>query len=165
MKKIVLLVVLGVLVWWYFDESRRMSEAQVREYYQEQTRIVTALEKEHLCTALADGYRLEDMGHTPRGPVRVTLDKDQACNVANAAIDMFAKLSAMSNGAMTPTIRYTIDRIEFSPDRKTVTVDITSKVLLGERLISRTRASETLIRRVGRIKSLGGKSESWSYGG
>lgn len=165
MKKIVLLVILGVLAWWYFDGSRRMSEEQIRAYYAEEVRIMTDLDKERLCLAMSDDYRLEDLSHTPQGPVRMALDKEQACTVAGAAIDMFSQLRAMSNGMLAPTIKHEIARIELSPDRKSATVETTSKILLGERLISRGRFSEKLIRRIGKIKSLGGSSESWSYGG
>ena len=37
MKKIVLLVILGALAWWYFDGSRKLTEEQVRAHYMEQT--------------------------------------------------------------------------------------------------------------------------------
>lgn len=163
MKKIVLLVILGVLAWWYFDGSRRMSEDQIRAYYVEEVRIMTDLDKERLCLAMSDDYRLEELSHTPQGPVRMALDKEQACTIAGAAVDMFGQLGAMSNGMLAPTIKHEIARIELSPDRKSATVETTSKILLGERLVSRGRFSEKLIRRVGKIKTLGGNSESWSY--
>ena len=108
MKKIVLLVILGVLAWWYFDGSRRMSEDQIRAYYAEEVRIMNDLDKERLCLAMSDDYRLEDLSHTPQGPVRMALDKEQACTVAGAAVDMFSQLRAMSNGMLAPTIKHEI---------------------------------------------------------
>jgi hypothetical protein len=163
MKTIVLLVILGALAWWYFDGSRRMTEEHVRAHYTEQNRIVTALDSPSACLALADDYRIEAVDRTAGRTQSVTLGRDQACDAATTALDMFGQVQAMSGGNVAPSVRHEYKRIALSADRKTATVEYSNKLLLGDRLVSRSRTTETLIRRSGRILSLGGRTESWAY--
>ncbi len=163
MKTIVLLAILGALAWWYFDGSRELTEEHVRAHYAEQNRILTALEKESACTAMADDYRVRTVSHLDERAETMDFNRQQACDAMTAVFDMFGQIKAVSGGALHPTLRHEYKRITLSPDRKSATVEYSNKLLIGDRLVSRSLTSETLIRRTGRTLSLGGHSESWSY--
>ena len=124
---------------------------------------MTALEKENACAGMADGYHLDVVSHTPGRPETAAFSREQACDAATAVFDMFDHLRALSGGQLQPSVRQEYKSITLSPDRKTATVEYSNKLLLGDRLLVRSVTTETLIRRTGKILSLGGRTESWGY--
>lgn len=56
MKKVILLIVLIAAAVWYFDISRRMTEAAVRDSYQTQVEALQRFDAKPLCDSLDTGY-------------------------------------------------------------------------------------------------------------
>lgn len=167
MRKVVLLAVFAVsagLAWWFFDGSRRMSETQVRAHYREQLEATIGFDADRICGAMDEAYMQEDVSHMPDGRVEtMRFDKTQGCQTVAATLSAFRQASEASGGMLRPEFKVEIARIDLAPDRKTATVEAITTVTVGERLLARSRGSERLIRRVGRIRSLGGRSDSWAY--
>lgn len=164
MKKVLLLVLALVAAWWYFDGSRRMSEESIRAHYKEQLAAYDRHDAEALCKTMSDDYQAQSIVFTPDGSKRQTHRRDEACREITRGLDAFRQLSQASAGMLSLRIDMQIGKIDLSPDRKTAVVESVSTMKLGEMLVMRTRSSETLIRRMGRITSRGGESKSWVYG-
>jgi ketosteroid isomerase-like protein len=164
MKKLVLLVVLAALAWWYFDGSRKLSEEAIREHYQEQLEATASFDTERLCAAMADDYRVTDVSQGLQGQQKLTMDKAQACDALSQSLGMFKQLSDASGGKFRLDIGYEIKSITVSADRKSASVEGISTFKLGDRLVARTRGTDRLIRRNGKILSQGGDTKTWMYG-
>src|SRR5687768_5071129 len=78
-KKIVLLVVLAGLGWWYFVGGRTLTEEGVRKHYDEQSAAMARFDAEALCAMLHDDYKANEVSFTPAGPVKASVDRNQAC--------------------------------------------------------------------------------------
>lgn len=164
MRIAVLLVVLCGLAWWFFDGSRRLSETQVRDYYREQLEATTGYDADRICTAMDEDYAQTDTAHLPDGRVETArFDKLQGCKTVLATLDAFRRTTETSGGKLRPDFQVRIEHIAIAPDRKAATVVAVTTVEVGDQLLARSRGSERLVRRLGRIRSLGGTSESWSY--
>ena len=157
-----LLVVLGS---WYFHFGRQMSQKSVSAFYAEQTRMMAAMEAEPLCDTLAEDYHAVDVNFSTAGTQRTEQDKHGACKDLAEGFEEFRKLSRISRGLLTPSFGSQIKSIALSESDKLATVEGTMTVKIGQVLIARTRFKEQLVCRNGTIRSLGGQSKSWAYGG
>ena len=157
-----LLIVLGS---WYFHFGRQMSQKSVAGFYNEQMRMMAAMQAEPLCNTLAEDYRVVDVNFSAAGTQRREADKHAACENLGKSFGNFQQLSHISRGLLAPSFANKIKSITLSEDEKLATVEGTMTVKLGKVLISRTRFTERLVCRNGTIRSLGGESKSWAYGG
>ena len=163
MKKIVLLVILAGLALWYFDFSRRMDETSIREVYREQIKATEAFNAEAICSRMANDYRIVDTSFGPEGTRTETMDREQACAELEKSLKVFERLGSASAGLLSPELDVDIKHIELSSDRKTATVEAVSTLKVGDAMLARSRGTERLIRRAGRILSQGGESKTWVY--
>ncbi len=163
MKKIVLLLILAGLALWYFDLSRRMTEASIHEAYREQLKATQASNAEAICSRMTDDYRLVDTSYGPEGTRTDTMDREEACTELEKSLKVFERLGKVTGGLLSPEIDIDIKRIELSHDRKTATVEAVSTIKIGDTMLARSRGTEKLIRRAGRILSQGGESKTWTY--
>jgi hypothetical protein len=163
MMKWILLAVLAGLAWWYFDYSHRMTEAQIRESYAQQTEAIRQFDADALCKRMSDDFK----GHqtTQRGSDHVDeqLDKKAVCDGLNKSIALMKRMSDASRGLITLDVETEIKSIELSPNRKQATVQTVSTVRLGDMTLARDRTTEHLIRRNEHILSTGGDSKIWAY--
>ena len=164
MRKWILLAALVAVASWYFHFGRKMTEASVREFYSDQTELMLKLEGEPLCRLMADDYLVRDVEFSSAGTQRSEMRRDEACSEMKQALTLFRKLSDASGGLLHPIIDQKIDSIELSENNKRATVKGVSTAQIGGMLVVRSRFTETLIRRNGRILSLGGESKTWTYG-
>lgn len=164
MKKVVLLVVLAVLAWWYFDGSRRISEEAVRDHYMVMVTMYDEGNAEALCAQMDSDYRVVDVSFGPEDTRRQELDRDSACREVKRALKTIDRLGRVSGGLLTPDLDVQIKGVAISADRKLATVESISTMRLGDSVLVRSRATDRLVRRVGRIRSLGGESKTWVYG-
>jgi hypothetical protein len=164
MKKVILLIVLIAAAVWYFDTSRRMTEAAIRESYQTQVEALQRFDAEPLCDSLDNGYSASVTMRDAGAPAK-TQDKATACAELTRALRRFKTLSERTAGVLEPDYDYEIQSITLSPDRKLATVEVTSTMRIGDMALARSRSVEHLIRHLGRIRNTGGESTVWAYQG
>lgn len=164
MKKVILLIVLIAAAVWYFDTSRRMTEAAIRESYQTQVEALQRFDAEPLCESLDDAYSAS-VSMRGAGASAKTQDKAAACAELTRALRRFKTLSERTAGIIEPDYDYEIQSITLSPDRKLATVEVSSSMRIGDMTLARSRSVEHLIRRLGRIRNTGGESTVWAYQG
>jgi len=164
-KLVLLLAVLAGLAWWYFDASRRMTEAQVREAYSEEAEAILKFDAKELCGRLSDDFHATQTVKLGDGYVDKQQDKNAYCNDITKSMTLMQRMSHASGGLLVPDISTEIKNVELSDDRKLAHVEIVSTARLGDTTLSRVRGTEHLIRRNGRILSMGGEFKTWVYQG
>lgn len=156
MGKVILLAILAVLGWWYFDGSRRMTEADIRASYQADQAAFSQLDAEPLCDRMHADFALVQ---TVNGEAR-QLDKAGTCADLRKSFDAMKHLGF---GSMPFRVETTIEEIALAPDHKSAAVTATAVTRLANMTLMRTHGTERLIRRMGHIRSLGGESRTWAY--
>ncbi|WP_430390293.1 hypothetical protein [Dyella sp. 20L07] len=163
MKKVILLLVLAGLAWWYFDYSRRMTEAQIRESYDAQAEATRQFDAKKLCDRLSDDFQGDQSTKQGDHYVEEHFDKKSLCNGLTRSTAAMQSLSALTGGMVQLDVDLEIKSIELSINRKEATVQTVSTVRLRDMTLARDRTTEHLIRRNGRILSTGGESKVWAY--
>lgn len=163
MKKIVLLVVLAGLGWWYFIGGRTLTEEGVRKHYDEQSAAMARFDAEALCAMLHDDYEGKETSVTPMGTVKATVSRDQACDNLGAALEPMKKMSEMSGGQAGISYVNKITRVTLSDDGKTATVEGEGRFSMAGSLLIKAKYTEELVRRNGSILHLRSDAKSWLY--
>ena len=164
MKKLIVLILALAAAWWYFDGGRKMTEASIREHYAEQLMAFDQHDAEALCDGMTDDFESRSVIIGSEGTQRTTLDRDSACREMTRGLEAFRKLSTASAGMLTPRLDVDIKKIELSIDRKTAVVESVSTLKVGDMMVQRGRSTDTLVRRMGRIKVQRGETKTWVYG-
>lgn len=163
-KKWLLLAVLAALALWYFHFDRRMSEASIRGFYDEGIQAMMRFDAEWTCSRMTADYRQTHITFgEQQGRSEKNYDKEQTCRLAQEGMKQFKALSDASNGVIEPEYKVKIHRIELAADRKTASVEMEVKMMLGEVMLARTRGTDRLVRRNGRILSQSSEAKSWIY--
>ncbi len=151
MKKLIAIVFIAAIGWWYWDSRNTLSEDVVRAHYRAQLDAAKQLDAGKACEGLADEYKATNTGYGPDGnEVVTTLDKAQACEAERQSIAMLKKMQEAGGGAL-PDMQYEIKSIALSSDRKSAKVDGASIITIADRGVIKTTGMETLVRRNGRI--------------
>jgi hypothetical protein len=150
---------------WYFDISRKMTEASIRESYQVQVEALQRFDAEPLCDALDESYSASIVMRGSSGAPAKTQDKAGACAELTRTMRRLKMLSERTAGMLEPDYDFAIQSIKLSPDRKLATVEVTSAMRFGDMTLARSRSVEHLIRRNGHIRSTGGQATMWAYRG
>jgi hypothetical protein len=162
LKKIVLLIIaIGAAVW-YFDIGRKMTEASIRESYQQQLDALQRFDAEPLCAALASDYTAT-VTTRGSGAAPQSKNKSEACSELARSLGRMKTLSKRTGGMLEPDYDFDIQSITLSPDRKLATVEIDSAMRLGDMTLSRGHSIEHLIRRNGRILHADSQDTVWVY--
>ncbi len=166
MKKLALLVVAVVAAgWWYFVGGRKLSEDHVNRFYQTYEAATLERKPEIMCSHLADDYQSTGT-ITVAGLVRTDSQrKAEACESLRKLYESWEKLGEKMGGLLQLDSSYTIHSIEIAPDGKTATVDVSSSLDVGGSLMKlRSRSTDTLVRRSGKVLLLRSDSKS-TFGG
>ena len=161
MKKLILLAILAGLAWWYFDHSRRMTEADIRASYAADVDAMLRFDGEFLCARMSDDYAGSET--SPQDDTDEHFDKAHQCQRIKQSIAAMQQLSMATDGRLALKIDYEIKAIELSPDRKRAAVQSVSTAKLGDMTIGRDRTTDHLIRRNGRIFSIASEAKVWTY--
>jgi hypothetical protein len=162
-KKIVLLVVLAGLGWWYFIGARTLTEDGVRKHYDEQSAAMARFDTEALCAMLHDDYQAQEVSFTPAGAVKASVDRDQACDNIGAALEPMKKLSEIAGGQAGISFVNTISKVTLSDDGKTATVEGEGRFSMAGSLLIKSKYTEELVRTNGNILHLRSDAKSWVY--
>ncbi|WP_201314505.1 hypothetical protein [Dyella sp. EPa41] len=161
MKKLILLAILAGLAWWYFDHSRRMTDADIRASYEADMDAMRRFDGEFLCMRMSDDYAGSETSR--QDDTEAHFDKAGQCQRIKQSIAAMQQLSVATGGRLALKIDYEIKSIELSPDRKRAEVQTTSSATLGDMTIARDRTTDHLIRRNGRILSIASEARVWTY--
>jgi len=164
-KKLILLAILAGLAWWYVDGSRRMTEDMVRENYRAEHEALLQFDAPSLCQRLADDFQATDTVSSGGDAVERQLDKQGYCDDLTKSLEAMQRLSNLSRGRVAPAFNSEIKSITLAPNHKLASVELVTTMKLGDMTLARSRGTERLIRRNGRVLSAGGEFTSWVYQG
>ncbi|OOG56315.1 hypothetical protein B0E48_09065 [Rhodanobacter sp. C03] len=165
MTKVILLVLVIAAAVWYFDFSRRMTDASIRASYQAQIDALGQFDAEPICTAMDDSYTASVTVRGSDSTPQKTHGKAAACATWTKAMHRLKLLSERTGGMLEPDFDFEIKSITLTPNHKSATVEISSAMRLGNMTLSRSQSIEHLIRRNGRILSTGSEDTVWVYQG
>ncbi|MEQ1511702.1 MAG: hypothetical protein ABL934_03375 [Lysobacteraceae bacterium] len=162
MKKMVAAVVVLLLLTLGLQILRtnmsKLDEALVYEYYQDNINATRRFDARKLCAMYDQKYHMVDVSRGPRGEERITMDRNEACMAADESMAMMKKLVAKTR--IEPEFKYTIESVSLSPDRKQAIVKLRASMRIGKKLSITSTGTETLVRRVGDVRSLSSESRS-----
>lgn len=163
MKKIILLLaLLAGGFYWYSSRgnAQPMTEADVREFYRVQFEPANILDAEMACASMADEYHSKETVHSPgAGPNLVAFDKQQACDGARSSAEMLQKL-VKATGAQ-PEVSYKLRSIQISADGATAAVVGSNTFRIPGKMKIQSTVTSTLVKRGGKVLTLGGSATSY----
>lgn len=166
MRKILLLAILAGASWWYFIGGRTITEAQVVRFYRDLEHATLSRNPEALCALLDDEF--QSVGTLSMGGRRstVTQDKAQACEAYTEMYKNFALIGDKMGGMLQLDSGYTINSVVIQPDSKSATVDFSSSLdVAGTIMNIRSRSTDTLIRRNGKVLMLRSEGKGRIFSG
>ncbi len=162
MKKIIagavvfLMVALGAYL--FRSNMSKLDEDIVYAYYQENINATRRFDAKTICAMYDKRFRAVDVSRSPQGESRMTLNRKQACE---ATRDSFEMLKSVVKATRTePDFKYTIESVTLSPDRKLATVKVRASMQIGKDFMVSSRGTETLVRSMGRVRSLSSDTTS-----
>ncbi|MFZ2752933.1 MAG: hypothetical protein WAZ48_05745 [Lysobacteraceae bacterium] len=162
MKKTVAMVVVLLLLTLGFQMFRsnmsKLDEELVYAYYQKNINATRRFDAKTLCSMYDKKFRSVDVSRGPRGEERTTMDRRQACESLDGSMAMMKKLVAKTR--IEPEFKYTIESVSISPDRKQAVVKLRASMRIGKKLSITSSGTETLVRRMGDVRSLASDSKS-----
>jgi hypothetical protein len=160
MKRIVLLLCLAGAGWWYFVESNRLSEKDVRDFYAAQVVATLDRKPEELCKLLADDY--SGKVTTSVAGQRTTSDHDKgaACQSAHDLYESFDKIGEKMGGIVQLDFNQELGVIVIAPDRRSASIETTFTFDVAGAVMNMTGTStDVLVRRHGRTLMLSTESK------
>ena len=152
MKKLILLALIAVGAWWHFVGGRKLSDDSVNAFYRDYQSATLSRNPEALCGLLADDFHGSGSVALGKGVAQESSDKAQTCEAWDGLFASWVKLGDAMGGVLQLDSHYEIHSITLSPDKKTATVDISSKLdVAGSIMNLRARSTDTLIRRNGKV--------------
>lgn len=152
MKKLILLALIAAGAWWHFVGGRKLSEDNVKAFYRDYEIATLQRKPDALCALLADDLQASGSAAVGRRVVQESKGKAETCDDWHALFDSWVKLGEKMGGILQLDSHYEIHSIEFSPDRKSAKVDISSTLdVAGSIMNFSTRSTQTLIRRNGKV--------------
>ena len=156
MRILVLLVILGSVLWYFFVGSRRMDEDQVRAAYAQYFDAFHEDDGKGLCDLFDKDFAATIKTKTPAGPIEEKATKSTSCENSTKFFAMKKTMEKKVGEELFFNIQYTIDEIELAPDKKSAKVLMHSEILLGteqRRYMKITETqTDTLVRQVGKMK-------------
>lgn len=136
----------------------KLDEDMVYAYYQNNINATRRFDATKLCAMYAKEFRGVDVSRGPRGEQRVTMDRQQACESLDQSMAMMKTLVAKTR--IEPEFKYTIESISIAPDRRQATVKLRASMRIGKKFSITSTGTETLVRRLGDVRSLSSETSS-----
>lgn len=152
--------------WFALENSRTIRESHVHDAMKQGMEALRSFDEDAACAGLAADYRLELTEYVDgRAQGTVVVDQAQACERSLETIRTMRLLDARTRGMLAFDVRVDIHAIQIEPDGRGATVSATTTVMLGDILVARARGVERLSRAAWQVRTHGGTSQVWSYGG
>ncbi len=157
MKKIAIVLALCVGAWYFFVGGRKLDEAMVRKYYENEAHAVYMRDAEKLCKQLSRKAVIQSRTVMMGQAQTSTHDRDQACEATRKTFGMFASMGERMGGILTIEYDYQIERIEIASDRKSAVVEGTSVLKMGEAAMQfKSSFTQRLERELGQMRLVHG---------
>lgn len=134
----------------------RLDEDIVYAHYQDEVNALRRLDAKTLCGMMAKDYRHVQIERTAKGEERIELDRDASCNATRASMRALYKIAKPLK--IAPDVKYTIESVTLSPDRRQATVKLRSSFKIGRRVSIDSIGTETLVRTLGEVRSIASES-------
>ncbi|WP_143131431.1 DUF4440 domain-containing protein [Noviherbaspirillum humi] len=128
---IAVMVCIGYGIWHAAIGGKRVSDAQVRELYQQYWEAFDRGDAKAVCDLFSDQVHGRFSSTARSMPVTETLDKATACASVGQFHETKQRLEERVGKALYTNFEYTIKSIEISPDRKTATVEVATGMRIG----------------------------------
>jgi hypothetical protein len=158
MKYILLVALIAGAGWWYFIGGRQLTEEQVKEFYRNLETAALDRKPEDLCALLADDFTASGTVAIGGWRLAASENKAQSCQAYKDLYASWEKLGEKLGGELQLDTKYEIHSIDISRDGKTAAVDYSSSLDVADNLTNiRSRSTDTLIRRNGKVLMLSSK--------
>ena len=164
-RNLIVVLVLGIVAWLVYDNGRTISEADVRDYYSNQSDAANAYDGETFCKGLSDDFKGQVVIYVNGQPKRKTYDKSSSCEENMAALKNMKLLSDRTSGLLSVDFSHEIKSIEIAPGGRTALGEVTATARLGDTLLVRTRSKDQLSRSFWQVKVRSSEGQAWTYGG
>lgn len=142
----------------YRKMQSMLDEDIVYAHYQKQINAMRTFDAETQCKMMHPRYRGVDRSRTRRGEVTVVMDRREACKGLREAMDtMKALVKALE---IEPDMKFTIESVDLSPDRREATVKLRYSLELGKEASVAATGTETLMRHKGDVYVVNSQSKS-----
>lgn len=158
-KLIVSICVLAAAAGGMFAIQRRMSQLDddiVYAHYQDEVNAMRRLDAKALCGMMAKDYRHVEIERTAQGEARIELGRDDACTAIQASMRGLYKIAKPMK--IAPDVKYTIESVTLSPDRRQATVKLRTSLKIGRRVSIESTGTETLVRTLGEVRAIASES-------
>ncbi|MGN6151880.1 MAG: hypothetical protein ACTHOH_07700 [Lysobacteraceae bacterium] len=156
---IVSICVLAAAAGGMFAIQRRMSQLDddiVYAHYQQEVNALRRLDAKALCATMAKDYRHVQIERTPKGEERIELDRDATCEATKTSMRALYKIAKPMK--IAPDVKYTIESVTLSPDRRQATVKLRSSLTIGRHVSIESTGTETLVRNLGEVRAIASES-------
>lgn len=136
----------------------RLDEDMVDAYYQKHINAMRRFDSNTLCNLMDKTYRSVDTSVSPDGTETVESTKNTACRETDTAMRLMWEYAKATK--TEPDLKYTIVSVTLSEDRRRAEVQLRGSIRIDKGFLIEFAGTETLIRRWGRVRSIGGKSRT-----
>lgn len=148
---------------YYRGAQSKLDEDIVYAHYQRQINALRSFDADTQCASLHRAFRSVDVVRTPKGEETVAMDQREACA---ATRDSMLTLKALVKSLkIEPDMKFTIESIELSEDRRQATVKLRASMQLGKEFSSTTRGTEVLVRAKGHVFVMNSSARTVITGG
>ncbi|MBP1151265.1 hypothetical protein [Methylocaldum sp. RMAD-M] len=161
MRMLLLIAILAGVSWYYFIGGRKISDDQVRAFYQMQTHATLSRNPEALCNLLDNDFESRGISVVYGQRTEVTQNKEETCAAYKQMYQGIADIGARLGGIATLGYEHHIDEVEVSSNRKSAIASVHfALTVAGSVMQYRGHSKDTLIRRAGRVLLLRSEEKS-----
>jgi hypothetical protein len=154
-KKLLLVVFIAAVAWWYFIGGRNLSEANVRDFYRALEAATLARKPEDICSLFADDFKSTGTIAVGAQSRTDSQDKEETCESYRKLYQSWEQLGEKMGGILQLDSNYEIHSIDIASDHKSATVDVSNTLdVAGSIMNIKGRSTDTLIRRNGKVLML-----------
>ena len=126
--------------------------------YQKQINAIRTFDAETQCKMMHPRFRGVDRSRSSKGEQTVVMDRRETCKGLREAMDtMKAVVKALE---IEPDMKFTIESVDLSPDRRQATVKLRYSLEIGKEVSVAATGTDTLMRHKGDVYVIDSQSKS-----
>ena len=142
----------------YHKMQSTLDEDIVYAYYQKQINAMRTFDAEAQCKMMHPRFRGVDQSRSPEGEQTVVMDRRETCEGLREAMDtMKVVVKALE---VEPDMKFTIESVDLSPDRRQATVKLRYSLEIGKEVSVAATGIDTLMRHKGDVYVINSQSKS-----
>lgn len=152
MKKILIVtIILGAGLWWNLVGGRTISEADIDEYYQNETKATLQRNPDELCGLLAEDFQLEVEVFSSQGKIQVSYNREEMCEHFTKTYESIQTIGERLGGMAQLDFSRNVDDVTIAEDKKSASVEASYTFNVAGSVVKLNGATtDTLIRRNGK---------------